>query len=800
MGVFDVVGTVVDIIGIAEPIKTRFKREATDYNSFLSEVKKIIIASCKEYHDFIKFSPDHRDIIFLNEYEDMIYDTVIASIENSSPFTVDNFLCTESEFPLSEKRRLYEIVIVKLKTHSWEYFDRDHVTKSDVFMEATSKFISTQAKLSTRIAEDIKHIVQNLYPDNIERIETKEDKIQNTIDVKSFSLEAPKQLLSATVLQFTGKYITYRPSKVSKEFSYRDTIVAAIEETLKMKRKVLILSSIGGVGKTAIARKVFYDLKDDFEQLAWVRYTDTLKQSLIQSFDIARDVSNTDERFEAIKYHIQSSNILLIIDNVTKTKIEDPDLAWFEQDFEGSVLITTRVDGLCNQEQTELNWFTEELAVEIFYSYYKKDVERKKIKIVKKIVNLVRYHTLSVELLAKSAIASELDGFYRMLIEKGIEYPDLSVITDHSEINDIISKHLARLYSIINLSDRERAILKIFVVMPQIEIPHEINKWIDKKPDDIISLCRLGWLQNMDYGYYLHDIIRHSLLLQNIVVRTPDLITILVHFSQNWKAFPSTDEYCLNRRKRQIALCLFKQFEELIHIPQQKEKISTLKILLSKFNQLSSLPSGLFMELCESIGIEYFKFDDFITSEKILTTGIKLGEEAIQKNIKFDTELNINLANLYISMANVLKRVNKINNAMNLLDKAEEKAQNLPEVNSKLIRYNILRERADGYRYQKLYDKALIQLKFAGDVIGDNSNVDLICDVGLVNEDAGDLKKALSSYLNAVENYKKKYEDNHPVFSWLYNRIANIYNLEKNYDEALTWIQKAIPIYEKRYG
>ena len=64
MEIFEIVGTVADIIGIAEPIKTKFKRESADYKEFIAALNKIIKAACKVYREFIGANHDYKDIFF----------------------------------------------------------------------------------------------------------------------------------------------------------------------------------------------------------------------------------------------------------------------------------------------------------------------------------------------------------------------------------------------------------------------------------------------------------------------------------------------------------------------------------------------------------------------------------------------------------------------------------------------------------------------------------------------------------------------------------------------------------------
>jgi len=63
-------------------------------------------------------------------------------------------------------------------------------------------------------------------------------------------------------------------------------------------------------------------------------------------------------------------------------------------------------------------------------------------------------------------------------------------------------------------NDEQKRILKNFALMPSIDIPREVKEWLGCNINDISGLTKLGWLSVSKNGYYMHPIIKESILLQ----------------------------------------------------------------------------------------------------------------------------------------------------------------------------------------------------------------------------------------------------------------------------------------------
>ena len=129
MDFFTSFGFVSDVLGCADFMRNRLKRSDADWKEFISFMKKLVKAVCKDYKNFLEQSPDHGDIYFPDKYETLLYESVCAAVENNIPLTLEMILPSESEFPKGEKHRLYDLLKARLR-YSFEYAMRDGQTET----------------------------------------------------------------------------------------------------------------------------------------------------------------------------------------------------------------------------------------------------------------------------------------------------------------------------------------------------------------------------------------------------------------------------------------------------------------------------------------------------------------------------------------------------------------------------------------------------------------------------------------------------------------------------------------------
>ncbi|MCL2399654.1 MAG: tetratricopeptide repeat protein, partial [Defluviitaleaceae bacterium] len=298
-------------------------------------------------------------------------------------------------------------------------------------------------------------------------------------------------------------------------FIHREDIVKELYKAIKQNRKLALINGLGGIGKTTVAKALYHKVKDEFKHIAWVEFQHDIEKSLLGSFVIFDDDEDKDKdiRYKKIKKFLLNAtkDTIIFIDNVSN----DDDLDFIKR-LQANVILTSRLNEINSFETFPIDILSEKQCINIFYKYYKYDEARKQKEYVREIVNLVRCHTLSIELLARAANTPgyPLEKYIADLKEKGMVYPDPSVRTDHTDASQTIAEHLKGLFELVSVSDEQKRILLNFALMPSIEIPAEVKKWLDCSTKDIYELTKPGWLSASATGYEMHPIVKEAVLLQ----------------------------------------------------------------------------------------------------------------------------------------------------------------------------------------------------------------------------------------------------------------------------------------------
>ena len=404
------------------------------------------------------------------------------------------------------------------------------------------------------------------------------EKLDLIKDLEVGTVPAFKSFTNASHSHFL--YLTSQPATTGKEFSHRDETVEELYKAIKQNRRLALINGIGGIGKTTVARALFHKAKNEFKHIAWVEYQNNIKDSLLSSFTIFDDIKNedTERRYRRIEDFLRSASkdTLIFVDNVT----DDGGVDLIER-FDVNVVITSRMENIGNFEAFPIDFLDKEQCIDIFYKYYdykKYDKEKKHKDAVCKLVDLVKCHTLSVELLARAANRPgyPLDVYEKELRGKGFGYPDRGVITEHSRNFDNsrnsrrIAEHLVKLFELIEVSPEQQRILRNFSVMPSVVIPAEVERWLGCDINDIMRLAELGWLDTgSGVGYYMHPIIKEEIRLQHNAQYED--CEALIRYMSRGEYIKETDVYTEVNDRLNVAEAVMKCFRDV-----EKEEIGLL--------------------------------------------------------------------------------------------------------------------------------------------------------------------------------------------------------------------------------
>nr|MCR4760541.1 hypothetical protein [Oscillospiraceae bacterium] len=234
--------------------------------------------------------------------------------------------------------------------------------------------------------------------------------------------------------------------------------------------KIVLLNGIGGIGKTEICRRIFWDyrdaLTDGVEHLGWITYDNSLCSSLHNKFP-AVTAPDPESYQEAVRQLIGQlgKKLLLFIDNANE--LQPKEAEWLDA-LPCRMILTSR---------TAIGRFekypVDQLPPEICRKFYQEIIgmsDPEDDPYIDEIIRRAAYHTLTVELLAKTQAAACLTA--QALLEKlqtsGFSLADVmeTVERRNDDDNRRLIEHLAMVFDIAQIGDPEALrILKLFSLL-----------------------------------------------------------------------------------------------------------------------------------------------------------------------------------------------------------------------------------------------------------------------------------------------------------------------------------------------
>lgn len=303
-----------------------------------------------------------------------------------------------------------------------------------------------------------------------------------------------------------------------------------IIESLSKNHKVLI-NGVGGIGKTALAKKIYFDYENKYKHIAWIEFKDSWVESLISSlFTVNFNFSeeNTEnEKYEIIFQFLSNlkGNILIIIDNFNFT---DPgDLFEIFKLSNADILITSRCQPV-GIPVYRLDPPSKEECKKIFKAnYYLKDtLTFEEDLIIEDIINRSQRYTLAIELIAKSICYTNksIREFWNELKAQNYQLKKLNLQANsdwnNQFINEDISSQISKVYELAVLTDEEKTVAQLLSILPSFSkiLLSDLKCWVPFSCTNIIIiLSNKGWVTCENQEVYMHEIISSSISEYNSI-------------------------------------------------------------------------------------------------------------------------------------------------------------------------------------------------------------------------------------------------------------------------------------------
>lgn len=334
-----------------------------------------------------------------------------------------------------------------------------------------------------------------------------------------------------------GNDISWGCKNPVRHFLGRENDINCIKKILDQDEKIALwIYGMGGMGKTQLCRKLYYELKMQYEYIGWISYQGSLKYSLVNSIKNLEKTGDLEQDYKnAISFiNCLGKRLILFIDNYDNVNDFIADIEAMQCD----VVVTSRSknpDTFIGYDLSFLDFKDCKNLFKIFYTLEDNII-------MNEIIHKTGYLALAVELVAKTGqkLGLSLQDYYFKLEEKGFDIR--TVVKSNWEkngekLNTALSKHFGIVFDLTEFSSNLEAmyILKNFSVLPYLSVAqYDITEWLslDKEENMLFELADSGWLQRTsDLEYMMHPII--SFTVKNEVTPTiKDCVNLVTALSE----------------------------------------------------------------------------------------------------------------------------------------------------------------------------------------------------------------------------------------------------------------------------
>ena len=558
------------------------------------------------------------------------------------------------------------------------------------------------------------------------------------------------------------QFISNRPGGSSR-FICREGDVNQLECLLKENDNILI-SGLGGYGKTSLATLLFNKVKDEYNHIGWINYEDNLYDSILNSLTIYTDTQfGREERMELICNFLrqQNANTLLFIDNVD-AKFESDEYADL---LYGSVkvVVTSRINKIENYKNIPIRTESAEECIDIFNLYYEHDIETIELN---ELVRYLEYNPLLIELVAKTAQYAEmsLSEYVQSLINDGFEEVEDNVYSNYDRKTDTLLNRIIQLYDMQNLDINKKRILQNFALTPDVPLPFAYRKWGGFDKNEIVNLINMGWIEKTGAFYNMHPLIKESILRQGDI--EINVCTKLIETLSDGKIWNLIEGYESSLMKLQIAQSLIKYFLPA-HYAEMKDVI------------------GNYYTTCNELS----KYNEAIY---VLKQELDLYEKQEPENIKMIMTWNLALAYSYFHACKIHESIEYLSVVDFLADSLELDDYHLFEIYNL---HTILEfHHKDADNAQQYFDR-ICKLKIC--------DADFLIAVtnlmsGFIECNKSEL--ALEYMKRYMQSIEEEFKEKESYLATFYSNLAIVYSNLNDFEMALKYDTKAFEIRKRVLG
>lgn len=570
-------------------------------------------------------------------------------------------------------------------------------------------------------------------------------------------------------------------------FTGRETELQELRQRVEEGRKSVLVSGMGGIGKTHICRKLFEEYIQKhadgknipFCHIGYIEYGGDMSGSLTNCLKYRQQDSpeqNQEAAWRELEYLAADGKLLLFVDNVNVPVGEDAGLERLKQ-IPGAVVVTSRRTSFSKEfEPCRIGFLSTEQCIEIYerirYEDSGKKVSEEEIPDLEYVIDvLAAGHTITIEFLAHLARTNDwsVKKLREELKKNGFQ---LKYMDEEDKLVNI-QKSYETLYDMSILTEAEQNILEAFSVFPYIPLKAEIcNQWlladagVDEEDYALMKLYQKGWLQ---FDVEQESYSMHPVFAQFIYE----------------KCKPKIENH-----KELIEAC-----QKSIEIPENGFLIEAQKYILFAENIAENiilrkgikeiLEQGVFIYALAQL---YQQVADYKKAEKYYLISLQIFKDILEgENHFFIADIYNDLACTYFLQG--------------IYEKAEELYKySLSITKEKKVVARCYSNLANVYKTQGIYKKAIkfykMSLLIWKDVFGENSSDSARCYNNLANMyvKIGDYEKAKVFYEKVMDIFHNIKKEDDLDTAMLYHDLAEMYARQRDYDISEKNFLKSIKI------
>ena len=462
------------------------------------------------------------------------------------------YVCSQKK-PESQESFFNRLIAINGKNASYKKPTVSNIKKNGFPEKFFTKFISDRDSMNS-LCHNIGDILKNEFNESClahiaERIKDYKDNSQAAHDIKE--LKTPDQFSSKDkyIVNAVRKSLEYvitdqspaykicseRPRKIHG-FIGRSEEIKEIDDFLA-DRNYAVISGIGGIGKTFLAREYLAEHSSEYDIISTVRFDTNISTTIsnIECEGMPDNMKPSQRKAEIQKLLKQAGNKAIVfidsLDDKGKDYIND-ETYWEKivETYKCRFLVTTR---MASNSAIKLSELSDSELGELFNnqlnnrkqhcSFFRDNLSD--------LLEILHRHTLLVELSGKVFDKLDMDPTEFMEIMRGEDpqYPSdrVELKKDQSTSRKSVSDHLDTLFSLAGLSEFNKRMLMDFSLLSSDAMINvrTAERWFSPYcKDDFEEMSIFGWLQssydeNQDsYKYGIHSLIAETIRRNNAFI------------------------------------------------------------------------------------------------------------------------------------------------------------------------------------------------------------------------------------------------------------------------------------------